>query len=109
MTKECDAKPAQNRRNRDSQPGPAAVAAYSAAARPALAATACQIFCGVAGMFMCVTPRGASASTTAFITAASAPTVPASPHPLTPSGLVRQGISFILRLNEGMSSARGMA
>ena len=39
-------------------------------------------------MAMSVTPRPDSASTTALITAGAAPMVPASPMPLTPSGLV---------------------
>ena len=38
-----------------------------------------------------VTPRGASASSTALTTAAGAPIEPASPQPLAPSGLWVQG------------------
>src|SRR5262245_48878586 len=45
-------------------------------------------FSGVRGMSRCRTP---SALQTAFTTAAGAPTAPASPAPLTPSGLVVQG------------------
>ncbi len=49
---------------------------------------------GVAGMSRCCTPRGRSASRIAFITAGGAPTQPASPTPLTPSGLVFAGTSM---------------
>src|SRR4029079_8744013 len=42
---------------------------------------------GVSGMLMKSTPRGRSASMTAFVTAALAAIVPASPTPLTPSEL----------------------
>ena len=46
---------------------------------------------GVAGMSMSVTPKGESASTTAFMTAAVEAIVPVSPTPLTPSGFVGLG------------------
>ena len=48
---------------------------------------------GEAGMATSVTPSGARASTTALITAGAAPMVPASPMPLTPSGLVGLGVT----------------
>ena len=41
--------------------------------------------CAEAGISRWVTPRGASASRTAFMVVGSAPTIPASPTPLTPS------------------------
>ena len=40
---------------------------------------------------MCLTPNSLKASTSALTTAGSAPTEPASPAPLTPSGLVLVG------------------
>src|SRR5260370_21716954 len=49
---------------------------------------------GVAGMSTCRTPRCATASTTAFWTAGGAPMVPASPIPLTPSGVSVVGVSL---------------
>ena len=57
--------------------------------RPSAAAArrARQTRCGDAGMSMCRTPRGASASMIAFCTAGVEPMVPASPMPLAPSGL----------------------
>ena len=50
-----------------------------------------QMRSGVAGMSMWSTPNSESASISALATAGSAPTVPASPAPLTPSGLVLVG------------------
>src|ERR1700693_958349 len=50
-------------------------------------AIAFQSFSGRSGMSRCVTPNGASASITALTTAGVEPMVPASPTPLTPSGL----------------------
>jgi hypothetical protein len=47
----------------------------------------------VAGMARSRTPSGASASTTAFMTAAGAPIVPASPQPLAPSGLCAHSVA----------------
>src|SRR5262249_46012174 len=44
-------------------------------------------FSGESGISRCVTPSGESASTTEFTIAGEAPIVPASPTPLTPSGL----------------------
>jgi len=52
-------------------------------------------------------PSGLSASTTAFMMAASAPTLPASPAPLTPNGLVLVGTGFSSVSKDGTSSARG--
>src|SRR5262249_43202210 len=46
---------------------------------------------GVAGISTWRMPSGESASTSAFATAGIAPTQPASPAPLTPSGLVLVG------------------
>ena len=77
----------------------------------ALARRACSIAAhtraGVAGMSMWVTPSGASASSTALIAAQGAATVPASPAPLTPSALVRVGMSSSHVSIFGRSSARG--
>src|SRR6185295_16161551 len=64
---------------------------------------------GVAGISMCLTPRCESASTIAFATAGMAPTQPASPAPLTPSGLVAVGTGLLLTSNALKLSARGMA
>ncbi len=55
------------------------------------------------------TPSGASASSTALITAGGEPMAPASPQPLVPSGLWVQGVHMVSSLNIGKSSARGMA
>src|SRR5438105_4211360 len=63
----------------------------------------------VTGMSMCRRPSGASASLTAFISAGSAPTVPASPTPLAPSGFTRVGTSYESTSKAGTSSARGIA
>jgi hypothetical protein len=46
----------------------------------------------VAGMSISTMPSGANASTTAFMIAAGAPMAPASPQPLTPSGLCAQSV-----------------
>src|SRR5262245_9641899 len=67
-----------------------------------------QIRTGVAGMSMWSTPRAWSASRIALITAGGAPTDPASPTPLTPSGFVLHGTSWKSRRNGGRWSGRGM-
>jgi hypothetical protein len=64
---------------------------------------------GVTGMSRWRTPSGASASLTAFSSAGRAPTVPASPTPLAPSGLTLVGTSWWPTSKGGMSSARGIA
>ena len=51
-------------------------------AMPSGMSSTAQTRSGVAGMSRCCPP---SASTTAFITAGSAPAHPASPHPFTPA------------------------
>ncbi len=51
------------------------------------AESARQTFSGVSGMSRWVTPKGESASTTAFTIAGGIPIVPASPIPLAPRGL----------------------
>src|SRR5437773_5715125 len=63
---------------------------------------------GVTGMSRWRTPSGASASLTAFISAGSAPTVPASPTPFAPSGLTLVRTSCESTVKSGKSSARGM-
>src|SRR2546425_705559 len=63
----------------------------------------------VTGMSRWRTPSGASASLTALSSAGSAPTVPASPTPLAPSGFTCVGTSWASTSNAGMSSARGIA
>src|SRR5581483_2975074 len=60
---------------------------------------------GVAGMSMWRTPRCATASTTAFCTAGVEPMVPASPMPLTPSGLRSVGVSLASSSKLGSSVA----
>src|SRR5581483_9322764 len=67
---------------------------------------ACQTRSGVAGMARLLLPI---ASVIALITAADAPIAPASPQPFTPSGLPGQSVVVWLSLNDGTSSARGMA
>ena len=66
-------------------------------------------FSGVTGMSIWVTPNSASASTTALTTAPSAPVVPPSPAPRTPSRLVGVSTSEISVVKDGNRSARGMA
>jgi uncharacterized protein with HEPN domain len=68
---------------------------------------ATHIFSGVAGMSICAAPGTASAI--AFMMAASAPVVPASPTPLTPSGFVVAGTLHSAAVSGGTSAARGMA
>ena len=48
---------------------------------------------GVQGMSMCVTPNGASASTTALTTAGGEPTVADSPMPFAPIGWCGDGVT----------------
>src|SRR2546422_203282 len=62
---------------------------------------------GVAGMSMSVMPSSASASTTAFITAAGEAIAPVSPTPFTPSGLVGLGVSVRYSSQRGNSVADG--
>ena len=62
---------------------------------------------GVAGIWMSFTPNGRSASTTALTTAGVDAIVPASPTPLTPSGLVVDGVSVRSVVNDGRSAAEG--
>ena len=52
------------------------------------------IFIGVSGTWPIRTLNGVSASSTAEISAAAAGMVPASPTPLTPSGLSGEGVSL---------------
>src|SRR6516162_4334963 len=68
-----------------------------------------QIFSAVAGMSRCAPAPPGMASATAFMSAEIAAVVPASPAPLTPSGLVFAGTAWVASLNTGRSSARGMA
>lgn len=68
-----------------------------------------QIRSGVSGMSMWRTPKGRRASTAALTTAARAPTVPASPAPLTPRGFIAVGTSLLSIAKDGMSLARGIA
>ena len=68
-----------------------------------------QMRSGVAGISMCVTPNSVKASTTALTTAGSAPTQPASPAPLTPSGLVLVGTGLLSTCMAQKSCACGMA
>src|SRR5262252_6784346 len=68
-----------------------------------------QMTSAVAGISMWRTPNSDSASTSALATAGKAPTVPASPAPLTPSGLVLVGTELLLIAIAGRSLARGIA
>jgi hypothetical protein len=56
---------------------------------------------------MSLIPNGRSASTTAFITAGVEAMVPASPTPLTPSGLLVDGVSVRPVSKCGRSGAAG--
>src|SRR4029450_10378667 len=62
---------------------------------------------GVAGMAMSVIPSGARASTMALMTVGVDTIVPASPMPLTPSGLVGLGVTVWSSLMFGTSAAEG--
>jgi hypothetical protein len=65
---------------------------------------------GVAGISMWRNPkRRWRASTIALMTAGGAPTAPASPAPLTPSGLAVEGTLWVEKAKNGTSSARGRA
>ena len=66
-------------------------------------------FIAVAGISTSVTPSGASASMMAFITTGMAPTVPASPAPLAPSGLYLVGTGLLFTSMYGTICACGMA
>src|SRR5215469_18376499 len=58
-----------------------------------------QIFSEVAGICTDDAPMRARASLTALMTEDNAPTVPDSPAPFTPRGLVLVGTSFSPRIN----------
>src|SRR5260221_10013576 len=64
---------------------------------------------GVAGIGTSRMPSGCNASTSALPTAGIAPTAPASPAPLTPSGLVLVGTGLLSQCIDGKSRARGIA
>src|SRR5271170_363877 len=65
---------------------------------------------GVNGMSISVTPRGASASSTALTIAAGAAIAPASPQPFAPRGLCVHGwLSSNSDSMDGRSPARGSA
>src|SRR5262249_16789206 len=78
-------------------------------ARPPLLACwiASQTRCGDAGMSRSVIPSGASASTTAFMTAGVDAIVPASPTPFTPMGFVGLGVTVDAVSMPGISAADG--
>ncbi len=63
--------------------------------------------CGDAGIRTSWTPIGRSASTTALMTAGVEAMVPASPTPLTPSGLVVAGVSVRSVTKSDRSGAAG--
>ena len=63
---------------------------------------------GVVGIGTSVTPSGASASRIAFMTVGVLATVPPSPTPLAPYGLVGLGTGLKSTVNAGNVSARGM-
>src|ERR1041385_635275 len=79
------------------------------AARPGMTGypwIACQTRSGEAGIERLLLPI---ASVMALMTAAAAPIAPASPQPLTPSGLPGHSVMVWETLNDGRSSARGIA
>src|SRR5262249_41648469 len=82
---------------------------HPAAHAPFPSRIARQMTSAVAGISICRTPNSDSASTSALATAGMAPTVPASPAPLTPRGLVFVGTGLLLIAIAHMSLARGMA
>jgi hypothetical protein len=61
----------------------------------------------VHGIATSATPNGRSASTTALTTAGVEAIVPASPTPLTPSGLLVAGVSVRSVVKSGRSAALG--
>src|SRR5271169_276273 len=67
---------------------------------------ACHTRSGVAGISSLLLPI---ASVMALMTAAEAPIAPASPQPLTPRGLPGHSVVVWFKLNDGRSSARGIA
>src|SRR4029079_11406094 len=77
------------------------------AGRPAAVWMACQTRIGLQGISMSLTPRCRTASMTALTTAGVDAIVPASPTPLTPSGLVVAGVSVRPVTNDGRSTADG--
>src|SRR3981081_3706739 len=72
----------------------------------ALTWMACHTRLGVAGISRLLLPI---ASVMALMTAADAPIAPASPQPLTPSGLLGHSVMVWETLKEGRSSGRGIA
>src|SRR4029077_12566008 len=66
-------------------------------------------FSGRSIMSMCFTPNSLSASTTAATTHGVAPSVPASPTPLAPSGFTGVGVTVASSSKRGKSMARGIA
>ena len=68
-----------------------------------------QTVWAVYGMSRCLIPSGLSASMTAFATAAVLAIAPASPTPLTPSGLTGDGVTVSPSSNCGNIDARGIA
>src|SRR4051812_2416204 len=68
---------------------------------------ALRIFSGVKGMLFTRTPKGDKASLMAFITAAGAPAVPASPTPFAPSCDCSVGVSTWAQTMSGISPAIG--
>src|ERR1700733_3698065 len=65
-----------------------------------------QMRSDVAGISMCVTPSGASASSTAAMIAWGDAIAPAWPEPFTPSGLAFVGTPVSVMSNSGRSWAR---
>ena len=63
---------------------------------------------GVAGPVRSGAPKGASASAMALAIAGKAAMAPASPQPLTPSGLVVQRVPLKRTSNNGRSSVRAL-
>src|SRR6185503_7146463 len=66
-------------------------------------------FSGRSIMSMCFTPNSLSASTAAETMLGVEPSVPASPHPLAPSGLTGVGVTVFSSSKRGKSMARGIA
>src|SRR5690242_16777667 len=76
-------------------------------AAPRADCTARQTRCGEHGMSISVTPRWRTASSTALTTAGVDAIVPASPTPLTPSGLDVAGVETTAVSKLGRSAAEG--
>src|SRR5690606_12424823 len=89
--------------------GPCIFKAAGNHASPLPFCIAFHTFSGVRGISRSFTPKGFSASTTAFTTAGVEAMVPVSPMPFTPRGLTGEGVSVNAVSKSGKKRALGMA